>query len=313
MRVVTERRDLELLVALDQEGTLHACARRLHLTASALSQQLRDLERRLGGPLFARQWRKLIPNATGRHCIAGAHRVLAELARLESEARQLLAGANGTIRLAAVCQQSYRWLPALLVRYRAHHPDIDVRLVDAPADDLAGALVRHDLDVAIVAGPPPRDPRIAARPLFRDELVAIVGDGHPWWRRSRVDVEAFAGVHLVTDAGALGRTAPLGRALAAAGVSPQQTTHVPVAGTAALDFARAGWGTAVLPRWTVAPLLATGELHAVRVGRAGLWLDWAVVCRAEPLDAPVEALVTAITETRAAAPARAGRRSAMMA
>ncbi|MDF2691904.1 MAG: LysR family transcriptional regulator, partial [Labilithrix sp.] len=50
-----ETRHLLLLAALDDVGSLNAAARRLHLTPSALSQQLKELEERLGGPLFHRQ------------------------------------------------------------------------------------------------------------------------------------------------------------------------------------------------------------------------------------------------------------------
>jgi LysR family transcriptional regulator for metE and metH len=106
-----ETRHLALLVALDDGGSLVSAAQRLHLTPSALSQQLRDLEERVGGTLFHREWRRLTPNLAGRHLIDGARTALGQLARLEEETRRLLEGAEGVIRVASACQQSYRWLP----------------------------------------------------------------------------------------------------------------------------------------------------------------------------------------------------------
>jgi len=110
-----EPRHFRLLVALEQYGSLHAAARVLHLSPSALSQQLRDLEQRLGGALFRRDWRKLVATQGGPRLLQGARTVLDELDRVENETRALIRGATGTLRLAMGCQQSYRWLPAVPV------------------------------------------------------------------------------------------------------------------------------------------------------------------------------------------------------
>src|SRR5262245_22677244 len=128
-----ETRHLLLLVAIDEGGSLNAAARRLHLTPSALSQQLRELEERLGGPLFRRQWRRLVITAAGRRLTEAARAVLGELTRAESETRGLLKGAHGTIRVTTVCHQSYRWLPDLLKAYSRTWPDMEVTVVSEAA------------------------------------------------------------------------------------------------------------------------------------------------------------------------------------
>lgn len=292
MNVVSETRHLRLLVALDDEGSLHAAARRLHLTPSALSQQLRELEDRLGGRLFRRQWRRLSATPAGRRFIQGARGVLVELDRLEGETRQLLAGSTGTLRVAAACQQSYRWLPGILARFAALEPGVEVGLVAAGAgEDLIEELVARRLDAALVAGGLTPHPRVKATPLFRDELVALVGRRHPWFGRHRVEAAAFGAEHLLTDGGALDRSAPLGRALFEAGeVAPRKVTLLPMTGSVAIDLARANLGVTVMPRWAVAPVLGSG-LAAVRVGRGGLWLDWAVATRDEPPDRALHSFV----------------------
>src|SRR6187551_1298955 len=152
MTVVSETRHLQLLLVLDEEGSLHAAARRLHLTPSALSQQLRELERRLGGPLFRREWRRLTTTPAARRLIDGAKGVLAELERVESETRALLAGAQSTLRIAIVCQESYRWLPKVLARFSARAPEVDVSIVAAAGHDPNEWLAERKLDLALVAG-----------------------------------------------------------------------------------------------------------------------------------------------------------------
>jgi LysR family transcriptional regulator, regulator for metE and metH len=294
MTVSTETRDLRLLLALGDEKTLHEAARQLHVTPSALSQQLRALEQRLGGPLFRRQWRRLVPNAAGQHVIAAARSILVELARVEAEARQLIGGATGAVRLATACQQSYRWLPEVLARYAKLEPSIELTLSDDTSHDTANLLLSRKADVALFAGEPQANKHLSSKRLFRDELVAVVSRCHPWAKRRRVGARDFASEQLFTDHGALARSAPLGALLVEAAVTPRKTTFVPTIGSAALDLASANLGVVVAPLWTVAPTLSEKELAAVRIGARGLRLQWSLATRNERLERPVLTLLEVI-------------------
>ena len=277
-----EIRHLALLAAVDELGSLNAAARRLHLSPSALSQQLRELEGRLGGPLFTRQWRSLVLNPAGRRLTDSAHSILGELVRSEAETRALLSGARGTIRVTTVCHQSYQWLPGLLAAFARKWPDVDVTVVAEAAVLPNDWLSKRRVDVALVAGDHKPDPRVRVAPLFRDELVALVGQGHPWFGRRTMPVRALADEHMWVDDGAFEPGTPLGRALKDAGnLLPRKVTRVPMIGGVQLEMARANLGMTVVPRWTVEPVLGGGDLHVVRLGRSGVWLDWSVATRAE--------------------------------
>lgn len=282
MPIVSETRHLQLALALHEEGSLHAAARRLHLTPSALSQQLRDLERRLGGPLFHREWRRLTPTAAARRLIEGARGVLAELERVENETRALLAGAQSTLRIAMLCQESYRWLPAVLSRFAGRAPDVDVSIVADATRDSSEWLAARKLDLALVAGKRERDRRLKDAHVFHDELVAVVSRRHPWADARQVPVRAFSSEQLFCDEGALTKQAPLGAALANANVSPRKVSVVPTNGTVALELVRANLGVSVMPRWTVTPIAERDDFALVRVGARGLWLHWSAVTRNEP-------------------------------
>src|SRR4051812_12127513 len=82
-----ELRHHRLLVAVAECGSLAAAARVLHLTASALSHQLRDAEQRLGVAIFQRRHRRLLLTAAGEELLRGSRRVLAEAEHAESAAR----------------------------------------------------------------------------------------------------------------------------------------------------------------------------------------------------------------------------------
>jgi LysR family transcriptional regulator, regulator for metE and metH len=292
-----ETRHLLLLAALDELGSLNAAARKLHVTPSALSQQLRDLEERLGGSLFRRQWRRLIPTSAGRRLTDSAHAVLRELERAESEARGLLRGASATIRVATMCHQSYRWLPHVLRAFAERWPDVEVTVVTEAAALPQEWLVQRQLDVALVAEIVRPDPRVRLTPLFRDELVALVGRAHPWYGRKSVPVRALADQHFWADEGAFRRDSALGKVLAREGeVAPRKITLVPMSGIVPIEMARENLGITLMTRWAVEALLADGDLGAVRIGARGVWLDWAVAVRNEEPDPAHAGFLRALAE-----------------
>jgi LysR family transcriptional regulator for metE and metH len=288
-----ETRHLRLLVALEEEKTLHGAARRLHLTASALSQQLRELEARLGNPLFHRRWRRLTPTGAARALTNGGRLVLRELERLEQETRGLLTGNRGTVRFATTCAQSFTWLPRVWRVFAARHPEIEVSLAHADTEVVRSGLLERRLDLALVAGSFPEERELDVQRILHDELMLVVAARHPWAKRRTLELGALDGAHLLTDRAALEHDAPLGRALAAEGARPR-VSHVPTNGTAVLELVRAGVGVGVMPRWLAG---RTRGVRLVRLGRRGLWLDWSIASPAEPLTPPVETLAACIRES----------------
>ena len=100
-----EVRHLKLLVTVAEEGSVTEAGKRLHLTQSALSHQLRDAEEKLGTALFLRLGRKMVLTPAGERLIACARRVLNELADTEVQIEGLNGGSRGEIRLSTECYQ----------------------------------------------------------------------------------------------------------------------------------------------------------------------------------------------------------------
>src|SRR3954469_17032418 len=93
-------------------------ADQLHLTQSALSHQLRDIEGRLGTPLFTRLGRRMVLTAAGRRVLESARRVLADVERAEEDVRLLAGHGAGTIRVCTECNTGYHWLAPLLATFQ---------------------------------------------------------------------------------------------------------------------------------------------------------------------------------------------------
>src|SRR6266481_1416341 len=135
-----EVRHLKLLVTVAEEGSVTEAGKRLHLTQSALSHQLRDAEEKLGTALFLRLGRKMVLTPAGERLLACARRVLDELSNTEVQIEGLNGGARGEIRLSTECYTCYHWLPPLLKKFHSRYADVEINIdatyTNRPADAL---------------------------------------------------------------------------------------------------------------------------------------------------------------------------------
>jgi LysR family transcriptional regulator for metE and metH len=270
-RMDLEVRHLQLVRAVAETGNLTRAGVTLHLTQSALSHQLRDIETRLGTPLFLRIGKRLTLTPAGERLLESALEVLGHLERTEDALRQLAGDQRGLLRLTTECYTCYHWLPPVLKRYARAHRGVEVRIdVSATNAPLPG-LLEGRLDVALVTTPV-RDRRITIRPLFDDEYVAIVAPKHRLAARAFLEPKDFATETLLTYASREESTV-YQRLLAPAGVTPGHVLQVQIT-EAIIELAKAGMGVGVLSRWAVAPHLRAGTLRAVPLTAHGFKRVW---------------------------------------
>src|ERR1044072_2644363 len=94
-----EVRDLRLVSAIAEMGNLTRAGQQLHLTQSALSHQLADLEKRVGGKMFERSGRRLIPTRLGEHLCSRAKITLTQLRDVERDLAEMANGRAGTLHI----------------------------------------------------------------------------------------------------------------------------------------------------------------------------------------------------------------------
>src|SRR5687768_10453206 len=167
-----EIRHLQLVQAITEEGTVTAAAERLNVTQSGLSHQLREVEDRLGTPLFLRVNRRLALAPAGERLLESAKRVLEDLRRAEEDIDRLAAYQDGVIRVSTSCYTCYTWLPPLLAPFHERFPSVDVEIVPEAGKRAIEALLDRTIDFALVHEVR-RDPRLRLVPLFEDEMVVI--------------------------------------------------------------------------------------------------------------------------------------------
>lgn len=298
---VLEARDLRLVRAISESGGATRAARRLHLSQSAVSHQLRGLEERLGVELFRRDGRKLAITPAGKRLVELSHQVLGPLLQAELELRRGTVRERAKLRVATQCYTAYHWLPRAVTALLSEHPDVDLSLVGDPLGDAAEALDEERIDLALCVAPPRRRD-FSSVPLFKDELVLAVPRGHRLVGKRHADGRDFEGETLISNnISAVERERVKQLLFGAEDPKLTRVLRLPVA-EAVLDLVQAGLGVAIVAGFTLNARLERGDLAAVRLTRHGISRQWCGVFRkATPLAPPIRTLLATL---KAGAPAR---------
>jgi DNA-binding transcriptional LysR family regulator len=180
---VIEVRRLRVLRALADHGTVTAAAEVLHLTPSAVSQQLAALESEVGQELLERRGRRVAITSAGRLLLAHTDTILAEVERAEDAMRLHANGATGEVRVTAFATAISLLVAPALARLRETSPGLSLVIRDAEGHQGITQLLDGDADVAIAVehrgSPRPDDQRLARIPLYAEPFVAVLPPSHP--------------------------------------------------------------------------------------------------------------------------------------
>jgi LysR family transcriptional regulator for metE and metH len=293
-----EVRHLRLVVAIAAEGNVTRAAGTLHLSQSAVSHQLLDLERDLETRLFDRVGKRMVPTPAGARMVRDATRVLAELVDLE---RSVSVPSRDALRITASCFMSYSWLPTALAHFGDSRPNLDLEVLLEATRRAVPALIADEVDLAIVTDPP-RDETYAREELAVSELVAIASPDHPVVSRVKKGALSWGALHdcelLVFDIADTDlmrldnaiRTvyrAQSGERL----VAPLQVRKIPVT-EALLELVRNGRGVGIVDRWAVANFRR--GLRILPMAPRATRTFHAVWRQANPRRLPIEELVAVI-------------------
>ena len=154
---------LRTLVAAQQLGAFNRAAQQVGRSQSAISQQIRKLEDRVGQPLFRKQGRGLALTEAGEIVLAYARRIL----DLNDEAVAALRGVaiNGVVRFGLPSDFAETWLPTALGRFKRAHPAVRVEAMVDRNTSLAGRLEKGQLDLAVL---------VSAEPGAGSEILATL-------------------------------------------------------------------------------------------------------------------------------------------
>lgn len=265
-RVAVVRPDLNLLIALDvllEEGSVAGAARRLQLSASAMSRTLARLRAATGDPLLVRAGRGLVPTPRAvelRDRVAPLVQGAEEVLRPAAEIVVAQVARTFTIRAGEGFVEAFG--PALLARVGAEAPGVRLRFAPRTSRD-SGPLREGSADLEIGVVAKATSPEVRTRALFRDRFIGVARADHPL-REGRVTAPRYAREkHVDVPQHAPG---PVDAALASLGL--EREVAVVVGGfSTALALARASDCVATVPERLTSTL---------RTGMHGFALPFAV-------------------------------------
>jgi DNA-binding transcriptional LysR family regulator len=178
-------KQIRAFLAVAQSGSFTVAATRLHLTQSAVSVLIGELEKQFGLRLFDRTTRLVQATDAGRDFHPVAEKVLADLAGALASSRDLVAKQRGRVAIAATPLMSSILLPKAIARYAALYPGISVVLKDTLAAQIPARVRDGEVDFGI--GTCERSGReISTEPLLSDTLVLICPAAHALARQDCV-------------------------------------------------------------------------------------------------------------------------------
>ena len=265
---ILERAHLEVVRAVERQGSLTAAAETLHLTQSALSHTVRKLEDQLGVAIWHREGRSLRPTEAGAYLLSVANRLLPQLDQAEERLRQFAQGARGTLRIGMECHPCYQWLLKIVSPYLAAWPAVDVDVKQKFQFGGIGALFGYEIDL-LVTPDPLYKPGLIFEPVFDYEQVLVVGPGHPLRQAAFVRPKQLSDETLITYPVETERLDIYTQFLTPAGISPRRKKTIETTDIM-LQMVASGRGVAALPRWLVEEQADKFDVAAVKLGRQGV-------------------------------------------
>jgi LysR family transcriptional regulator, low CO2-responsive transcriptional regulator len=178
-------RQLEVLKAVAETGSMARAGRRLFMTGPGVTQQVQQLEKTLGVPVFDRIGRRLRLTAAGERALAAAVDVHARLGALAREMDALRKRDDGTLHLGILATATHI-LPPLLAEFRQRAPGIAVHMAVSTREELERRVRDGDVDLALMgrgpesgAGAPASGDPLTREPFASNPHVIIAWPGHP--------------------------------------------------------------------------------------------------------------------------------------
>lgn len=243
--MIHELRHIRAFLKIAETRNFTRAANDLHVSQSALTVQVQQLEESLGVRLFDRNKRGVTLTAAGKDVYGPLQRLFVDAQTIVEHARDLSSASTGFVSIAALPTVCAGRLPELIRGFLESHPGIRVQISDVIAERVREAVLKREVDFGIgtLHG---RDAELSATPLFQDRLVVFAPEGHPLSKKRTVTLCEASAHGLILP----GRASSVREAVEAIAHRERllldiryETNFMPTA----LAFVRANLGIAILP------------------------------------------------------------------
>jgi len=266
--MILELRHLRSLKAIEETGSLVHAAERLHLTQSALSHQIKTIERYFEIELYQRKNKPLRLSPAGQRLLSLAQRILPEVEAAEYELKHLAGVVSGRLHITIECHSCFEWLVPTLDHYRKRWPEVEVDIRLANSFEPIKALSQEDVDLVITTDQVMQGD-ITFEPLFEYQALTIMANDHPLTEKSWLSAKDFSEETLITYPVEQQRLDIFTQFLAPEQVSPKQIRQSELT-VMILQLVASRRGISVLPDWVVNEYIAREYVTARPLGQQGM-------------------------------------------
>ncbi len=242
-----EQSHLRVIRALNQHGTLTKAANSLYLSQSALSHQIRYLEKKLGITLWQKEGRLLRLTQAGEILLQVAHQVLPVLDQAEETLKAYGEGQLGALRIGVECYPCSKWLNSVVGGFLQDLPKVEIDIVNKFQFSGLEGLLNHHIDILVTPDLEQND-KIHYESLADYDLVLLVSDRHKLSKNTVVKAEQLSNEILLSFPIPLERMDAMTQFFNPAGVRPKKIKELESIDLM-LQMVALGRGVCVLPEW----------------------------------------------------------------
>jgi DNA-binding transcriptional LysR family regulator len=281
-------RQLRSFAAVARLQSFARAAAELHLTAPAVSMQIKELEEAVGLPLFDRRGKTTELTLSGEYLVVYARRVLATLKEADDAMARLRGAQGGRVTIGLVSTAKY-FLPRLIAAFRVEHPGVEMRLWVGNREQLGRALHDKDVDLAVM-GRPPRELETRAEPFAAHPHAIVASPDHPLARREGMAAAQLQDEGFIVREPGSGTRAVMEAFFRAERIAPSFIMEM-ASNETIKQAVIANMGLAFLSLHTVGLELKARELVVLDVNGLPIVRRWHIVnLQAKPLSPAAEAL-----------------------
>lgn len=189
-------RQLEYFMTVCEELHFTKAAEKLHISQPSLSQQIKNLEFKLGVPLFDRIGRSTAITEAGKILLAHSKRVFYEIEQAEAALNDLNGLRRGSLTVGSLLTCVTYLLPHTILEFKRLYPNIELSILGKRTNDIKKELLENELDLGIAFLPIEHE-ELESIPLLTEELALAVPVNHPLANRQEVELKEIANVSTV--------------------------------------------------------------------------------------------------------------------
>lgn len=260
--MIEDMRHIRAFLAVARIGNFTRAASELHVSQSALTVQIKQLEESLGVSLFDRGKRRVALTDAGRDVLSPLERILVDTESLVSRTRELTSLRRGLVTMAVLPSLAARIAPRAIQKFTRMYPGVVVRIRDVVAEKIVEAVKKEDVDFGI-SNRLRADEELKSSLLLTDRLCAFASKGHLLAKQGTMTLMEIAAHPLIVTGRDSGVREVLEEAMRRAKrplVIAYETNYI----STALGLAKEGLGIAILPE-VAADMDKSVPIHSIAI------------------------------------------------